>query len=92
MQLAGRAPGRSGLRSDGCTGPSGPASPKGEQDPQASHLTTASEEERFGRLRAQGVDMARTWAQERRMDEQTQQGLLAKVERSALGAYREIKS
>ncbi|GGS15269.1 hypothetical protein Snoj_82810 [Streptomyces nojiriensis] len=78
----------------------GPASPKSEQDPQASHLTmawlqnlqNASEEERFDRLRAQGVDMARTWARERRMDEQTQQGLLAKVERSALGAYREIKS
>lgn len=35
--------------------------------------------------------MAREWAQERKMDEQTQQGLLAKVERSALSAYREVE-
>ncbi|MFD4860850.1 hypothetical protein [Streptomyces atratus] len=77
----------------------GQASPKSDQDPHAAHLTTAwlqnlknaSEEERFDRLRTQGVDMARTWSQDRKMDEQTQQGLLAKVEGSALSAYREIK-
>ncbi len=77
----------------------GQASPKSDQDPRAAHLTAAwlqslknaSEEELFDRLRTQGVDMARTWAQERKLDEQTQQGLLAKVERSALSAYREIK-
>ncbi|MFG2971605.1 hypothetical protein ACGFYY_01210 [Streptomyces sp. NPDC048331] len=77
----------------------GQTSPHSDQDAQAAHLTTAwfqnlrkaSEGERFDRLRAQGVDMARTWSQDRKMDEQTQQGLLAKVERSALTAYREIK-
>ncbi len=77
----------------------GQPSPKSDKDPRAAHLTAAwlqnlknaSKEERFDRLRTQGVDMARTWAQERKMDEQTQQGLLAKVERSALTAYREIK-
>ncbi|WP_329404030.1 hypothetical protein OG523_06220 [Streptomyces virginiae] len=77
----------------------GQASPKSDQDPRAAHLTTAwlqslknaSEEELFDRLRTQGVDMARRWAQERKLDEQTQQGLLAKVERSALSAYREVK-
>ncbi|MFE3579631.1 hypothetical protein [Streptomyces vinaceus] len=77
----------------------GQASPKSDQDAQAAHLTTAwlqnlkdaSEGERFDRLRTQGVDMVRTWSQDRKMDEQTRQGLLAKVERSALSAYREIK-
>ncbi|MFD8575607.1 hypothetical protein ACR3S4_02655 [Streptomyces sp. CH8.1] len=77
----------------------GETSPKSDQIPLAVQLTAAwlqslkdaFEEERFGRLRTQGVDMAREWAQERKMDEQTQQGLLAKVERSALSAYREIK-
>ncbi|MCX5274912.1 MULTISPECIES: hypothetical protein [Streptomyces] len=77
----------------------GQASPKSAQDPRAAHLTAAwlqnlknaSQEERFDRLRTQGVDMAREWAQERKMDEQTQQGLLAKVERSALSAYREVE-
>ncbi|MFE1873307.1 hypothetical protein ACFW9N_20815 [Streptomyces sp. NPDC059496] len=77
----------------------GQDSPKSDQDPRAAQLApvwlqnlkNAPEGERFDRLRTQGVDMARTWAQERKMDEQTQQGLLAKAERSALSAYREIK-
>ncbi|MFD7912030.1 hypothetical protein ACFV30_15070 [Streptomyces sp. NPDC059752] len=77
----------------------GQDSPKSDQDPRAAQLAAvwlqnlknAPEGERFDRLRTQGVDMARTWAQERKMDEQTQQGLLAKAERSALSAYREIK-
>ncbi|MFD7558259.1 hypothetical protein ACFV9E_27410 [Streptomyces sp. NPDC059835] len=77
----------------------GQASSKSDQDPQAAHLTaawlqnlkTASAEEPFDLLRTQGVDMARTWAQQRKMDEQTQQGLLANVERSALSAYHDIK-
>ncbi|WP_328787477.1 hypothetical protein [Streptomyces sp. NBC_00273] len=72
----------------------GQDSPKSDQDPRAAELSAvwlqnlknAPEGERFDRLRTQGVDMARTWAQERKMDEQTQQGLLAKAERSTLGA------
>ncbi|MFJ5637670.1 hypothetical protein ACIQF5_34205 [Streptomyces goshikiensis] len=75
------------------------ASPKSDQDPLAArlmgawiqNLKEASEGERFDRLRTQGVDMTRTWSQDRKMDEQTRQELLAKVERSALSAYREIK-
>ncbi|MEU8495963.1 hypothetical protein AB0C86_04315 [Streptomyces lavendulae] len=77
----------------------GQASPESDQDPRSAHLTAAwlqnlknaSEEKRFDRLRTQGVDMVRTWAQERKMDEQTRQGLLTEVESSALSAYREIK-
>ncbi|MFE9479311.1 hypothetical protein ACFYNM_12000 [Streptomyces spororaveus] len=77
----------------------GQDSPKSNQDPRAAQLSAvwlqnlknAPEGERFDRLRTQGVDMTRTWAQDRKMDEQTQQGVLAKAERSALSAYREIK-
>ncbi|MFG2394557.1 hypothetical protein ACGFYF_37565 [Streptomyces lavendulae] len=77
----------------------GQASPESDQDPRAAHLTAAwlqnlknaSEEKRFDRLRTQGADMVRTWAQERKMDEQTRQRLLTEVESSALSAYREIK-
>ncbi|SDN80359.1 hypothetical protein SAMN05444921_1436 [Streptomyces wuyuanensis] len=35
--------------------------------------------------------MTHLWAHQRKMDKQTQQGILAKVERSALSAYREIE-
>ncbi|WP_093660714.1 hypothetical protein [Streptomyces wuyuanensis] len=54
-------------------------------------LRSTAEEERYESLRAQGIEMTRLWAQQRKMDEQTRQGLLAKVERSALSAYREIE-
>ncbi|MFG3309640.1 hypothetical protein [Streptomyces wuyuanensis] len=54
-------------------------------------LRTTAETKRYESLRAQGVDMTRLWAHQRKMDKQTQQGLLTKVERSALSAYREIK-
>ncbi|MEW2138914.1 hypothetical protein AB0892_20345 [Streptomyces sp. NPDC005409] len=75
------------------------SAPKGSPDPQAADLVAAwlrtlqevPEEQRFDRMRSQGTDMARTWAEGRKMDEQTQQGLLAEVQRSALSAYREVK-
>ncbi|WP_432075206.1 hypothetical protein [Streptomyces wuyuanensis] len=54
-------------------------------------LRSTAEEERYESLRTQGVEMTRLWAQQRKMDEQTRQGLLAKVERGALSAYREIE-
>ncbi|GFH37853.1 hypothetical protein [Streptomyces pacificus] len=49
------------------------------------------EEQRYERLRTQGVDMTRLWTEHRNMDGPTRQGLLAEVERSALTAYREVK-
>ncbi|MFK0238883.1 hypothetical protein [Streptomyces vinaceus] len=54
-------------------------------------LKSTPEEQRAERLRAQGLDMARTWAEARNMDEPTRQDLLAKVEKSAHGAHQEIK-
>ncbi|WP_327739799.1 hypothetical protein OG749_44045 [Streptomyces nojiriensis] len=54
-------------------------------------LKNTPETARAERLHTQGLDMARTWAQARAMDEQTRQGLLAEVESSALYAYREMK-
>ncbi|WP_166802838.1 hypothetical protein [Streptomyces sp. ICN441] len=74
-----------GLTDDQVTATDGPA-PAWLRD-----LRSTPEEERYESLRAQGVEMTRLWAQQRKMDEQTQQGLLAKVERSALSAYREIE-
>ncbi|MGW4052864.1 hypothetical protein ACWENA_18730 [Streptomyces sp. NPDC004779] len=54
-------------------------------------LAGAPEETRHERLRTQGVDMTRLWAEARGMDAQTREGLLAKAERGALAAYREIR-
>lgn len=78
---------------------SDPTTPHTYQDGPASYLTATwlqdlkntPEKERPDRLRTQGVDMARAWAEARKTDEQTRQGLLAKVERSGLSAYREIE-
>ncbi|TLQ43354.1 hypothetical protein [Streptomyces marianii] len=75
------------------------AAPRAYQDDPVGHLTATwlhelrntPKDDRPDRLRTQGVDMARAWLQARNADEQTQKGLLAKVERSALSAYREIK-
>ncbi|MFF4393831.1 hypothetical protein ACFY0G_45105 [Streptomyces sp. NPDC001552] len=63
----------------------------------AGHLTATwlqelkdtPETARAERLRTQGVDMARTWAQARGMDEQTRKDLLPEVGNSARYAYRE---
>ncbi|MFI8515850.1 hypothetical protein ACIGHB_32485 [Streptomyces sp. NPDC085460] len=55
-------------------------------------LGSTPKADRYERLRTQGVDMTRLWAERRNMDESTQQGLLAKVERSALAAYREVEA
>ncbi|MFD0268258.1 hypothetical protein ACFVGY_17035 [Streptomyces sp. NPDC127106] len=68
-------------------------------DDPAGHLTAAwlqqlkntPDEERPERMRGQGHDMARAWAQARNMDERVRQGLLAEVERSEMLAYREMK-
>ncbi|MET9887930.1 hypothetical protein ABZZ20_33315 [Streptomyces sp. NPDC006430] len=54
-------------------------------------LKNTPEEQRAERLRTQGLDMARTWAQARNMDEPTRQDLLAKVEKSAHSAHEEVK-
>ncbi|MFF4104095.1 hypothetical protein [Streptomyces sp. NPDC001903] len=54
-------------------------------------LKNTPEQQRAERLRAQGLDMARTWAQTRTMDEQTRQELLAKVANSARNAREEMK-
>ncbi|MFE5561631.1 hypothetical protein [Streptomyces sp. NPDC056544] len=70
-----------------------------DQAAPADHLTATWLQElkdtpgpaRADRLRTQGVDMARTWAQARGMDEQTRKDLLSEVENSALYAYREAK-
>ncbi len=64
---------------------------KGIAETWLSDLHGAPEAQRYERLRTQGVDMTRLWAEQRNMDEPTRQGLLAQVERSALTAYREIK-
>ncbi|MFF4293429.1 hypothetical protein ACFY0N_07190 [Streptomyces vinaceus] len=54
-------------------------------------LKSTPEQQRAERLRAQGPDMARTWAQTRAMDEQTRQKLLAEVADSARNAHEEMK-
>lgn len=54
-------------------------------------LRNTPEGQRPERLRAQGLDMARTWAQTRSMDEPTRQDLLTKVENSARNAHEEVK-
>ncbi|MFD5887244.1 hypothetical protein ACFWHQ_14895 [Streptomyces sp. NPDC060334] len=54
-------------------------------------LKNTPEQQRAERLRAQGVDMARTWAQARTTDGPTRQELLAKVENSARNARAEVK-
>ncbi|MFB7468223.1 hypothetical protein ACFCZ1_32875 [Streptomyces sp. NPDC056224] len=54
-------------------------------------LKNTPEQQRAQRLHAQGVDMARTWAQARTMDEPTRQELLAKVENSARNAREHVK-
>ncbi|MFF6788461.1 hypothetical protein ACFY9C_05235 [Streptomyces filamentosus] len=55
-------------------------------------LSSTPEAQRYELLRTQGVDMTRLWTEQRNMDEPTQRGLLAQVERSALTAYREVKA
>ncbi|QTI49380.1 hypothetical protein JYK04_07252 [Streptomyces nojiriensis] len=75
------------------------ATPAGHQTDPAGHLTATwlqelkdtPDKERPERVRAQGHDMARTWAEARNMEQQIRQGLLADVERSALMAHREMK-
>ncbi|MFF9344915.1 hypothetical protein ACF1CG_34820 [Streptomyces sp. NPDC014773] len=64
---------------------------KGIAETWLSDLHGAPEAQRYERLRTQGVDMTRLWAERRNMDAPTREGLLAQVERSALTAYREIK-
>lgn len=54
-------------------------------------LKNTPEQQRAERLHTQGVDMARTWAQARTMDEPTRQELLAKIENSARNAHKEGK-
>ncbi|MCC0097646.1 hypothetical protein K7B10_23260 [Streptomyces flavotricini] len=54
-------------------------------------LKSTPEQQRAERLRAQGLDMARTWAQTRSMDEPIRQDLLTKVETSARNAREEVK-
>ncbi|MFI7178932.1 hypothetical protein [Streptomyces spororaveus] len=54
-------------------------------------LKNTPEQQRAERLRAQGLDMARTWTQTRTMDEPTRQDLLTKVENSARNAHQEVK-
>nr|WSW48697.1 hypothetical protein OG296_36795 [Streptomyces sp. NBC_01001] len=54
-------------------------------------LKNTPDKQRAERLRAQGLDMARTWAQTRTMDEPTRQDLLTKVENSARNAHEEVK-
>ncbi|MFI7358948.1 hypothetical protein ACIBTP_34080 [Streptomyces avidinii] len=54
-------------------------------------IKNTPEQRRAERLRAQGLDMARTWAQTRTMDEPTRQDLLTKVENSARNAHEEVK-
>ncbi|MFE2551926.1 hypothetical protein ACFXGI_25720 [Streptomyces sp. NPDC059355] len=54
-------------------------------------LKNTPEEQRSERLRTQSLDMARTWAQARNMDEPTRQDLLAQVEKSAHYAREEVK-
>ncbi|WP_327136262.1 hypothetical protein OG311_40250 (plasmid) [Streptomyces sp. NBC_01343] len=54
-------------------------------------LKNTPAQQRAERLHAQGVDMARTWAQTRTMDEPTRQELLTKVESSARNAREEVK-
>ncbi|MFK0050060.1 hypothetical protein ACIQU4_39330 [Streptomyces sp. NPDC090741] len=54
-------------------------------------LRNTPEKQRAERLRAQGVDMARTWAQARTMDEPTRQDLITKVKNSARNAREEVK-
>ncbi|MFI8323856.1 hypothetical protein [Streptomyces sp. NPDC085529] len=72
-------------------GEEGNSAPDGLAATWLNGLLSAPEAQRFEKLRTQGTDMTRLWAKQRNMDEPTQQGLLAKVERSALTAYREIK-
>ncbi|WP_329201787.1 MULTISPECIES: hypothetical protein [unclassified Streptomyces] len=55
-------------------------------------LRNTPEAELVNRLRAQGVEIARTWTQARNTDESTRQALIAEVDRSAQNAYREAKS
>lgn len=54
-------------------------------------LRNTPEGQRPERLRTQGLDMARAWAQTRSMDEPTRQNLLTKVENSARNAHEEVK-
>lgn len=54
-------------------------------------LKNTPEPARAERLRSQGLDMARTWAQTRGMAEPTRTDLLAEVESSAHHAHREAK-
>ncbi len=73
--------------------------PNAYQDDPAAYLTAtwlkdlknSPEKDRPDRLRTQGIDMARTWTQERNTEEQDRQSLLADVDGSQLSAYREIK-
>ncbi|MER7911403.1 hypothetical protein [Streptomyces sp. NPDC096068] len=69
---------------------------KGEQTPADAlveswlrELGDARDEERFALLRAQAVDMTRTWLRTRDVDGTTRQKLLADVEEHALGGARE---
>ncbi|MFE3493932.1 hypothetical protein [Streptomyces sp. NPDC059175] len=70
----------------------GRASMEGLAETWLNGLLGAPEAQRFESIRTQGVDMTRLWAEQRNMDEPLRQGLLAKVERSALTAYREVKA
>lgn len=54
-------------------------------------LKNTTERDRAERRRTQGLNMARTWTQACNLGEQSRQGLLAKVESSALNAYRQMK-
>lgn len=54
-------------------------------------LKNTPDKQRAERLHTQGLDMARTWAQTRTMDEPTRQDLLTKVENSARNAHEEVK-
>ncbi|WP_327361646.1 hypothetical protein [Streptomyces sp. NBC_01296] len=77
-----------------------PAAQGGYQEDPAAYLTATwlqglrnmPEAELANRLRAQGVDIARTWTQARNTDESTRQALVAEVDLSALSGYREAKS
>ncbi|MFI8421189.1 hypothetical protein [Streptomyces sp. NPDC085479] len=70
----------------------GRASEEGLAATWLDSLSSAPEAQRYERLRTQGADMTRLWTERRSMDEPARQGLLAKVERSALAAYREVKA